>query len=281
MKEASGERFVISGLVPGVELQYHVSRYQFAAGYARRKDVLDVACGTGYGACLLSQVASHVIGGDISLDSLLFALRRYQNANLKYVCLDAQRFPFRDSSFDVVVSLETVEHLVEPQGFLHECVRVLRPGGVLVLSTPNEDSHFWLSWVAQRSPLVKRFLGRIGGLNRLLMNPFHYREFNYRDLKLLVGSCLDITGFYGMSRLSQSRLYIGRTVGIAGVGRVVWEATKLIGFIIGALLKGGTFVDANALELRADAPVEAPFIPFALDGPGPVEYFIVVGQKRV
>lgn len=279
VSDASEERFAMYGWVPRAELQYHLSRYQFAAGFARGKEVLDVACGTGYGTYLLSQVASQVIGADISLEILSSALRRYHSANLHFVCLDAQRFPFKQGSFEVIISLETVEHLVEPKAFLEECVRVLRPGGILVLSTPNRDSHFWPLWVAQRSPLMKRVLGQIKGLNRLLANPFHHREFNYHELKTLVSSYLDINGSYGISRLSRSWPYTRGIVTSTGVGRVWWEATKLIGFF-GTHLRRGPFVDANAVKLRADAPVEPPFVPFTLHGPGPVEYFIVVGQKR-
>lgn len=279
MNEASGERFAMSGLVPRAELQYHMGRYQFAAGYARGKDVLDVACGTGYGTYLLSHVASRVIGADISLESLSSARRRYQSANLDYVCLDAQKFPFREGSFEVVISLETVEHLVEPKGFLEECVRVLRPRGILVLSTPNRDSHFWPLWIAQGSPLAKRLLGRIKGTSALLMNPFHHREFDYYELKELVGSCLDIKAIYGISKLSRSWLYTRGVVRSGGIGRVWWEATKLVGFVA-TFLSGGPLVDANGVGSRGDAPIEEAFIPFALDGPSPVEYFIIVGQKR-
>ncbi len=278
VNETSGERFAISGLVPSRELQYHLSRYQFAAGYAKGKSVLDVACGTGYGACLLSHIASRVIGADISLASLSFARRQYPRANLQYVCLDAQKFPFRESSFDVIISLETVEHLAEPKVFLEECVRVLRPGGVLVLSTPNRDSHFWPLWITQGSPLVRRLLGRIKGLNGALVNPFHHREFDYHELKVLMGSCLNIMGFYGISKLSRSWSYTRGIVRSVGIGRVWWEATKLAGFI-GTLLRSAPVVDANEVGL-CDPGVETPFIPFALDGPSPVEYFIIVGQKR-
>lgn len=279
VSDPSGERFAMSGPVPWSEVQYHLSRYQFAAGYAQGKNVLDVACGTGYGTCLLSQVSSHVIGADISLESLSSARRRYRNANLHYVCLDAQAFPFKEGSFEAVISLETVEHLVEPRGFLEECVRVLRPGGVLVLSTPNRDSHFWPLWIAQANPLIKRVLGRIKGLNTLLANPFHYREFTFHELKILVGSCVDIIGVYGMSKSSTSWPYRRGIVTSAGLGRVWWEAAKLVEFI-GARFKRGPFIDASAVELRVGAPVKAGFIPFALEGPGPVEYLLIVGRKR-
>ncbi len=279
MNEASGERFAVSGLVNNVELQYHLSRYQFAARYARGKIVLDVACGTGYGAYMLSQVALKAVGADVSFASLSFARDQYNIANLKFVCLDAHKLPFGEDSFEVVTSLETLEHLVEPEGFLEECVRVLRPGGFLVLSTPNRDSHFWPSGIAQRSPLVEGLLGRIKELHRALVNPFHHREFDYHELKGIVGPRLRIVGFFGISKLSRSWIYTTGMAKIPGIGRIWWEATKVIEFIR-THVKSGPFVDAKEVQLRTTAPVEAPFIPFPLDRPGPVEYFIIVGQKQ-
>lgn len=279
MNRAQEESFALSGLVSRAELQYHLSRYQFASRYANGKHVLDIACGTGYGTRLLSHVAARVVGGDISLESVSSALRRYHAANVDYVCLDAQEFPFREGSFDVVVSLETVEHLVEAERFLDECVRVLRPGGTLVLSTPNKESHFLPLWIVQGSPLARRLLGRIPGVMGLLANPFHYKEFDYHELRGIVGSRLDVKGFYGISKLSQSWLYTRGIVKSGGIGRVWWEATKLAGFIA-TLLRPSPVVDVNGARSHADQPVDAAFIPFSLEGPGPVEYFIIIGHKQ-
>ncbi len=120
-------------LVPedGVEisLQEHLARYRFARGRARGR-ILDVACGAGYGTALLG-----AIGADLSLEALRYAARRYP---APYAAADALRLPF-GRVFDTVVSFETIEHVLDPERFVAECARVLRPGGLLLVSTPNRE----------------------------------------------------------------------------------------------------------------------------------------------
>jgi len=93
--------------------------------------VLDVPAGGGEQSAALAALGYRVISAD------LFP-RRDHRAELGWVCADANgRFPFRDESFDYVLSREGIEHLENQMGFVRECARVLRPGGTLVLTTPN------------------------------------------------------------------------------------------------------------------------------------------------
>ena len=110
-------------------LQEHVARYRFARERVRGR-VLDVACGTGYGTAMLGAV-----GVDVSLDALRYARRH----PARYVAADAARLPFGRGDFDAVVSFETIEHVADPARFVAECVRVLKPGGRLLVSTPNRE----------------------------------------------------------------------------------------------------------------------------------------------
>lgn len=114
----------------------HVERYRFASEYVRGKDVLDIACGTGYGSAgLLRAGAQSVIGMDISADAVAYARETYGvDARLG----NAEAIELPDAAVDVVVSFETIEHVPQPTRFLDECVRILRPGGTAVISTPNQ-----------------------------------------------------------------------------------------------------------------------------------------------
>ncbi len=116
----------------------HVARYRWAARIARirGRSVLDAACGTGYGSRMLSEAgAARVWSVDVNAAALDFARTAY--AGPRYVRADALALPLRARSVDVAVSLETIEHVLDGQGFLRELRRGLRDGGVLALSSPN------------------------------------------------------------------------------------------------------------------------------------------------
>jgi ubiquinone/menaquinone biosynthesis C-methylase UbiE len=115
----------------------HICRYRFALPFARGKRVLDIACGEGYGSASLQRAgASSVIGIDISEVAVAHARQVY---GVDARVGNAQAIALPDGSVDVVVSFETVEHLSEPEQFLSEIRRVLAPGGMAVISTPNKD----------------------------------------------------------------------------------------------------------------------------------------------
>lgn len=114
----------------------HVFRYRFAAQYVRQRDVLDIACGEGYGAAALRQAgARSIVGIDISRQAVEHAIEHY---GLDARVGGAELISLADHSVDVVVSFETIEHVSAPARFVSECARVLRPGGTLIVSTPNK-----------------------------------------------------------------------------------------------------------------------------------------------
>jgi len=131
-------------LVPGKPRMYslwqqHINRYIFAAGFARDKVVLDVACGAGYGSdYLIKMGAKKVVGGDISEDAIEYARAQYKSNDLQFVRLNAVKLPFSRDCFDAIVSFETIEHLKEYENFLFECKRVLKDKGLFICSTPNK-----------------------------------------------------------------------------------------------------------------------------------------------
>ena len=131
----TGERFIPTE--QGKIRLEHYHRYVLVQPMVAGKDVLDVACGEGYGASFMADVARSVIGVDISDDAVEHALSTYKNVNLTFRQGDATKLDFVDASFDVVVSFETIEHLLEQAQMLSEIRRVLRPDGILVISSPN------------------------------------------------------------------------------------------------------------------------------------------------
>jgi SAM-dependent methyltransferase len=135
--EFTGERFL-----PGAsgEIWYeHWHRYHFAAKLVAGREVLDVACGAGYGSALLARQARRVVGADISEETIAHAREVYAAVpNLDFRQADCAALPFPDASFDAVVSFETIEHIAAQERFLDEVRRVLRPEGLFVLSSPNK-----------------------------------------------------------------------------------------------------------------------------------------------
>ena len=138
--EFTGERFTPECVR---EIWYeHWHRYAFAADLVKGKKVLDAACGEGYGSAMLAREAAEVIGIDLSGEAVAHADRRYGAAgNLRYLQASCDHIPLPANSRDVVVSFETIEHIHTQQAFVDEIARVLAPGGLLVMSSPNRDEY--------------------------------------------------------------------------------------------------------------------------------------------
>lgn len=116
----------------------HLSRYGWAIQYAGRKRVLDCACGSGFGTLLLSHVAEIALGVDVDMDVIHAAQEDFGSAKLEYACEDACETELPDSSFDLIVGFETIEHLERYPRYLIEMKRILAPGGLFLVSTPDK-----------------------------------------------------------------------------------------------------------------------------------------------
>jgi SAM-dependent methyltransferase len=129
------ERLDVATRVPKTKEECeHYARYVWASALVRG-DVLDIACGTGYGARLLARHA-RVSGVDRDEEAVETALSRVTGT---FLVAEMPPIPFPNDAFDFVVSFETVEHIPEDIDFVREIRRVLRPGGTLLMSTPNKD----------------------------------------------------------------------------------------------------------------------------------------------
>ena len=117
----------------------HIARYQFAANFIQSDDVvLDCACGAGYGSVILAKNARSVLGVDISQKAITFAQQTYARENTTYQCSDLKTLSFPDNKFDLVVSIETLEHVEasDCNDYLKKTRDWIKPGGMLVASTP-------------------------------------------------------------------------------------------------------------------------------------------------
>lgn len=135
----TGERFV-PGMEGVIEAE-HLHRYLLARELATGRDVLDVACGEGYGSNLLAGVAHSVVGVDIADSAVDHACEKYAKPNLRFVQGDCAKLPSDDASVDLVVSFETIEHHERHSEMMIEIRRVLRRGGVLMISSPNRPEY--------------------------------------------------------------------------------------------------------------------------------------------
>lgn len=153
-KEWSGER--LETYVFTDTTVEHLHRYSIAVELATGKNVLDIACGEGYGTNLLAETSKHVTGFDLDAQTIAKASSKYNKLNSTFICGNAENLPFEDNIFDLIVSYETIEHLENYKTAFSEIKRVLKPDGLLIISTPNK-----LNFSDKRSH----------------KNPFHTKEF--------------------------------------------------------------------------------------------------------
>jgi SAM-dependent methyltransferase len=156
----TGERTVPGVPAENYWFRRHEAAYEFAAGFVTGRDVLEVGCGEGYGTALLATSARRVLGVDYDAATVAHAAATYRRPH--FVRGNLAALPVADAAVDVVESLQVVEHVWDYGEYVRECRRVLRPDGVLILTTPNRLTF---------SP----------GLDRPV-NPFHTKEFTACEL---------------------------------------------------------------------------------------------------
>lgn len=161
----------------------HIERYRLGADLMRQTElVVDIACGTGYGShYLVRNGPAEVVGIDHVAEAIAYAQVTYARlvTNLSFVAGDAFDIPLRSDAADGVISFETIEHIRESRGFLEQIHRILKPGGLLVISTPN-----------------KAWSGKDGA------NPYHVNELSLDDLiKELEEQGFPVKEIFGQSKV--------------------------------------------------------------------------------
>lgn len=162
----TGERTIPGLAEENYWFRRHEVVYRQLAERCRGRDVLEAGSGEGYGADLIADVARSVIGLDYDESAVAHVRARYPRVDMRHGNL--AELPLESASVDVVVNFQVIEHLWDQGQFVAECARVLRPGGVLLMSTPNRITF---------SP----------GLDTPV-NPFHTRELNAAELTELIES---------------------------------------------------------------------------------------------
>ncbi len=182
----TGERLVDDPAVSADVVAEHLQRYALALPLARGRRVVDIACGEGYGSHLLATVATEVFGFDADAAALRHAARKYARPNLRFGPAVCPQIPLPDQAVDLVVSFETLEHFTEHEAFLAEIRRVLAPGGLLLISTPDQTLY--------TAP------GAAG-------NPFHRRELTREAFAALLAGTFAHTRLFRQSAVLGSLLY--------------------------------------------------------------------------
>ena len=141
--EFTGERYLPDLDIDSEISIFHLQRYKSILDICKNKIVLDAASGEGYGTKLISSVAKEAYGIDIDNGSVELANINYGSAYLKYINSSVEELPFEDNFFDLVVSFETIEHVSKEiqDKFLSEIKRVLKPEGILIISSPDRVNY--------------------------------------------------------------------------------------------------------------------------------------------
>ena len=202
----TGERTVPGLAEENYWFRRHEVVYERLADRCAGRDVLEAGCGEGYGADLIAGVARRVIGLDYDESAVAHVRARYPRVEMLHGNL--AELPLPNGAVDVVVNFQVIEHLWDQGQFVAECLRVLRPGGVLLMSTPNRITF---------SP------GRDTPIN-----PFHTRELNAVELtELLTAAGFSLESMFGVfhgPRLAGLDARHGGSIIDAQIARAVADA---------------------------------------------------------
>jgi SAM-dependent methyltransferase len=194
--ESTGERIVPWARDAQV-IYEHYHRYLWARPLVAGRRVLDLGSGEGYGAALLAQTASTVTGIDIDAKTVEHARANYPGVDFRAGSA-TDLSAFADDAFEAVVAFEMIEHVGEQEQVLAEIARVLAPGGLLVMSTPERQAY---------------------SDDRDFHNPFHARELTQAEFGELLGRHFPAVSLFAQRAIAGSR--------IDALGQAGWEHVSL------------------------------------------------------
>ena len=169
-------------------IREHLNRYTFALErMPEHAVVVDAACGTGYGSEMLAKKAEKVFGLEISDHALEWARSHHQKPNVEYIAADLNKtLPIPSESCDLVVSFETLEHVENQKNMLSEFKRILKPGGALIISSPDREI------ITEKAHTD---------------NKFHIHELSKKESVELFRSYFTLEAMYGQTKYVQLPWY--------------------------------------------------------------------------
>lgn len=219
----TGERYMPGATRKSIEKD-HVERYKFCAPELRQKDVLDIACGVGYGSNYAIEAgAKSYLGVDIDKEAIEYAAHNFCGENVNFIVDNICNFSPDNKLFDIVLCYETIEHVRCYKDALKNIYSIIRPGGGLYISSPNR---------IVTSPQCKT-------LDCMPSNIYHTQEFTIEELV----NELRKVGFF----IREDKIY-GQ--------RIRWKVVQYVLLLMGGKDYLASLVSpkVNALNLKLSIP---------------------------
>ncbi len=156
--------------------------YEWALQYVKGKRIADIGCADGYGTQSYASHVDSVIGVDYSEPTLKVAREKYKHLNnLSFISGKVPPLPLESNSLDVITAFQFIEHIEDRAGFMKDVMRVLKPGGIFLCTTPNN----------------KMSIAR---------NPFHVHEYTFAEMEKEAGAIftsIELWGVQGSERVNK------------------------------------------------------------------------------
>jgi SAM-dependent methyltransferase len=183
--ELTGERTLPDVPAENYWFRRHLAVYEWIAERCAGMDVVDLACGEGYGSDVLARRAARVTGVDANPEAFEHASLKYTRAGVRFVRDMVETY---SEPCDAVVFLQTIEHVQDPKGVLDHIRSMLRPGGTAYVSTPN---------VLTLAPPGEERSG----------NPWHVREYRAEEYRELCESSFESVELLGLFHARKLRAH--------------------------------------------------------------------------
>lgn len=196
-------------------LTEHFDRYKLALNYINPDFVvLDAACGSGYGSEILAGRAKKVVGADASSHAIKYANNCHKKDNIEFIESDLNKsLDFPNDYFDMIVSLETLEHVLDQEKMISEFRRILKKGGLLLISSPDREI----------------ITGKAGNDNK-----YHIKELSKKEFVSLLRNFFDVDDFFVQTEyipMPTYKKFIKNSLrGMRGIKKMLVISFKLTSF---------------------------------------------------